>query len=116
MVWLWRCVRGLLAYRRYPRVGLQPPPEEAPLVSILVPARNEEKNISGCLEGLLAQEYPRFEVIAIDDNSSDGTGRLIEEAAREDPRLRPLKASPTPEGWTGKNWALHQGAGEARGE
>jgi chlorobactene glucosyltransferase len=115
-VWSWRCARGLLASRRYPRVSTCAAGEDAPLASILVPARNEEANVGECLEMLLSQKYPRFEVIAIDDNSSDRTGELIAEAARRDQRLVALTASPTPPGWTGKNWALDAAARRARGE
>jgi chlorobactene glucosyltransferase len=115
-VWAWRCLRGLRAERRYPRVPTRPAPPGAPPASVLVAARNEEANIAACLEELLAQDYPSFEVLAIDDGSSDRTGALIEEARRRDGRLRALRASPTPEGWTGKNWALHLAAQEARGE
>ena len=115
-VWTWRSARGLIASRRYPRVSTCEAEAGAPLASILVPARNEEANIAECLERLLAQKYPRFEVIAVDDNSTDRTGELIAEAARRDPRLVALSATPTPPGWTGKNWALEAAAQRARGE
>ena len=115
-VWIVRCVRGGLSYRRTPRIRTRPPPSGAPLVSILVPAKNEERNIRECLGTLLGQDYPSIEVIAIDDGSTDRTGDLIEEAARADGRLVGLKASPTPNGWTGKNWALSLGARRARGD
>ena len=115
-VWAWRCALGRISRHRILQVSSRPAPPEAPLVSVLVPARNEEANIAECLEGLLAQDYPRIEVIAIDDNSSDRTGELIARASKRDPRLRAERAPPTPPGWTGKNRALAWGAERARGE
>jgi chlorobactene glucosyltransferase len=115
-VWSWRCVQGLRSYRRLPRVSTCEPPPDAALASILVPARNEESNIAGCLESLLAQLYPRLEVIAVDDNSTDRTGEIIAEISGRDPRLLFTKAPPTPPGWTGKNHALDRGVRAARGE
>src|SRR5437773_11314741 len=52
-----------------------------PLVSIIVPARNEERNIRRCIESLLGQDYANFEIIAVDDASTDGTGRILAEIA-----------------------------------
>lgn len=115
IVWMWQVVAAGIAYRRNARVPSRPAPEGAPFVSILVPARNEEANIAACIDALLAQEYPRFEVLAIDDNSKDRTGDLIAAAARSDQRVIHLQAPPTPEGWTGKNHALRHGAERARG-
>jgi chlorobactene glucosyltransferase len=92
------------------------PPLKAPKVSILVPARNEEKNIVGCIQSLLAQDYPDFEVLALDDDSSDGTLVLLEELARSQPRLKVLAGSPPPADLLGKNWACTQLAQAARGE
>ncbi len=115
-IWLWRVVSGALAYRRVSRVRKQEPPPDAPMASILVPARNEEKNIAECLEALGGQEYPHYEVIAVDDNSVDRTGELIAAARQNDPKIISLEAPPTPEGWTGKNRALAAGRERARGE
>ncbi|MBI4494875.1 MAG: glycosyltransferase [Chloroflexi bacterium] len=93
-----------------------PLPEPAPRVSILVPARNEAANIVACLRSLLAQDYPRFEVIVLDDQSTDGTGELVAQLAGADRRLRLLQGQPLPAGWTGKNFALAQAAALARGD
>ena len=98
------------------------PPADAPLVSILVPARNEERSIGVCLGSLLAQDYPNCEVLVLDDHSEDGTGaiveRLIAAAARKNPRMHAalIRGQPLPEEWTGKNWACHQLAQAARGQ
>ena len=79
-----------------------------PRVSILAPARNEEKNIGACVASLLAQEYADYEVIVLDDNSSDGTGAILAQLAAADSRLQIMEGTPLPPGWLGKNWACHQ--------
>lgn len=87
-----------------------------PHVSILIPARNEAAVIGQTVQGLLAQTYPHFEVIVLDDNSGDGTAALALAAAQGDPRLRVLRGKPLPSGWLGKNWACHQLAQAAGGD
>lgn len=87
-----------------------------PTVSILVPARNEEKQIGGCIQSLLKQDYPSYEVIALDDQSSDGTLAILEQLARLESRLKVLKGTSPPEGFSGKNWACSQLANQAQGE
>jgi len=101
--------------------GLQPverpAAEDAPLVSILVPARNEALNIEACVGSLLAQDYPRFEIIVLDDHSDDGTGDLIRGLGLgETGDRRVMASSPLPAGWTGKGWACHQLSQAAQGE
>jgi chlorobactene glucosyltransferase len=92
------------------------------LVSVLVPARDEEANIGACLDSLLAQDDPNHEILVLDDRSRDATPDLIRArgfaAAAENPeaRLRHLAGSELPEGWAGKPWACHQLALAARGE
>jgi len=87
-----------------------------PFISVLVPARNEEKNIGDCVKSLLNQDYPSFEVLVIDDNSTDGTWRILSELSIEDKRLRILKGEPLPDGWFGKHWACHQLSLHANGD
>lgn len=87
---------------------------DAPLISVLVPARDEEASISACIGALLAQDYPNLEFVVLDDGSTDGTASALQ--AFDDPRLRVVTGSPLPYGWTGKNWACHQLAREARGD
>lgn len=87
-----------------------------PTVSILVPARNEERGIGPCVSSLLAQDYPFFEVLVLDDCSSDATGAVLEGIARHAPALKVLAGSPPPEGWSGKAWACAQLADQARGD
>jgi len=85
-------------------------------VSVLVPARNEARNIRRCLRSLLAQDYPLLEVVVLDDGSTDRTAEIVAEMAREDPRLRLVRGQPLPQGWMGKNYACHQLARLAQGE
>ena len=87
-----------------------------PKVSILVPARNEEKNIAGCVRSLLAQDYPAFEVLVLDDQSTDATLSILEQIAATQPGLKVLAGGPPPEGWLGKNWACTQLARQAQAD
>lgn len=87
-----------------------------PLVSILVPARDEEHNIRRCVLSLLAQDYPAFEVVALDDDSTDETLAILQELAATDSRLRVVRGRPLPPDWLGKHWACEQLAHLARGE
>ena len=90
-------------------------PVPAPLISILIPARNEEANIGVCLESLRQQDYPNFEILVLDDSSTDGTADIVARIASEDSRVRLLRGQPLPPGWAGKTFACHQLAQEARG-
>ncbi len=93
-----------------------PPVLGAPLISICVPARNEENNIRSCVESALAQDYPNIEVIVLDDRSTDATLTRLREIAARDSRLLPISGSDLPEGWAGKPHALFQASAAARGE
>jgi chlorobactene glucosyltransferase len=90
-------------------------PEPAPLVSILVPARDEEVNIGNCLESLRKQDYPNFEVLVLDDNSVDNTAGIVEQVVAKDNRVGLLRGAPLPEDWAGKPFACYQLAEKARG-
>lgn len=93
------------------------PPPDAPLVSVIIPARNEARSIAHCVRSVLATTYPRVEVIVVDDHSTDGTGDLARAAApADDHRLRVIVPPPLPDDWFGKQWACASGAREARGE
>ena len=89
---------------------------DAPLVSLVIPARNEEHNIRRCATSALSSTYPRLEVIVVDDHSTDDTGAIVAELAARDARLRVVTPAPLPAGWFGKQWACHTGAQAARGE
>jgi len=94
------------------------PPDLPPLpsLSVLIPARNERKRISPCLESLLRSTDSQLEILVLDDHSSDGTSELVQDLARQHPRLRLLQGKDLPPGWTGKAWACQQLANEAQGE
>ncbi len=87
-----------------------------PLVSVLIPARNEEKILERMLYTVAQQTYRNIEIIVLDDQSEDRTRKIAESVAHIEPRLRVLTGKKLPDGWTGKNWACHQLSQEARGE
>ncbi len=88
-----------------------------PLVSVIVPARNEAVNIEACVRSLSRSEYPAFEIIVVDDRSEDGTGALARAVpAGRARRLQVLEGLELPRGWLGKPWACRQGADAAQGD
>jgi len=92
------------------------PPAEWPLVSMIIPARDEGKMIEAALRSVLAIDYPRLEIIAVNDRSRDETGRVMDRLAAGDARLRVIHIEQLPEGWLGKNHALHAAAEAAQGD
>lgn len=90
-------------------------PEPAPLISILIPARDEEANIERCLKSLQKQDYPNFEILVLDDNSSDNTANLVERIATTDGRIQLVRDKPLPQSWAGKPFACYQLAKKAKG-
>jgi chlorobactene glucosyltransferase len=89
---------------------------DAPLVSVLVPARNEERRcLRRCVRSILAQEYANFEVVAVNDRSTDSTGAILHALAAEDERLRVFEGQEMPAGWLGKPFALQQALEASRG-
>jgi chlorobactene glucosyltransferase len=117
-------------------VAPAPPPPDAPLISICIPARNEERNIRRCVENLLAQDYPNFEVIVLEDRSTDSTPEILRQLVLESntsshpqgvllkrgqsqertPTLHIINGSELPADWAGKPHALYQASAAARGE
>lgn len=87
-----------------------------PFVSVCVPARNEERDIEACLTSLLSQNYPHFEVIVVDDNSTDNTPNIIQSLQERHANLVAIQGAALPSDWYGKPFALHQAAQKARGE
>ena len=117
--------RGSVPLSRYPPASPaaehQPAPLAAgsaglPLVSVIVPARNEAHNIAACIRSILSTTYPSMEVFVVDDHSTDGTGDIARRVAADDPRLTVIGAPPLPDGWFGKQWACHSAVQRARGE
>jgi chlorobactene glucosyltransferase len=117
-----RAVGALRGWVRVPPLETEPQPaahapsEAAPLLSIVVPARNEARSIERCVRSLLAQRsLGAYELIVVDDRSDDETGAILERLASEDARLRVVRGAALPDGWVGKPWALTQGVRAARG-
>jgi chlorobactene glucosyltransferase len=111
LVALWRVRRPTTLEQFSPEL-----PADAPFVSVVIPARNERRNVERCLRSVLAARYPTFEVLLVDDHSDDGTGDIARAIAATDPRLRVLESPPLPPGWFGKQWACATGARVARGD
>ena len=87
-----------------------------PRVSIIVPACNEEETIETAMLSLVQQDYGPFEIVVINDRSTDRTGAILEKLAAQYPRIRLLEVTELPPGWLGKNHALHYGARAAGGD
>ena len=98
--------------RRSPTLADEPAaaPPDAPRVAVVIPARDEARNIGDCVRSVLATGYPALEVIVVDDHSHDATGAIARELAAADPRLRVLANPDLPDGWFGKQWACATGA------
>src|SRR6185437_11223320 len=92
------------------------PPSEPPSVTVIVPARNESRNIAACLRSILASSYPRLQVIAVNDHSDDDTAAIARSIATTDPRLTVLDNPDLPADWFGKQWACQTGANATSGE
>jgi chlorobactene glucosyltransferase len=84
-------------------------------VSVILPARNEAANLERCARSILASDYPRFDLVIVDDRSTDGTGAIADALAAHDARVRVVHGAELPEGWYGKPWACWQGYRAASG-
>jgi len=117
-VWLSRAVTVYSAKGRGPVLSRESHfgAADQGLVSVIVPAKDEEANIGAALETLLAQDYPNIEIIVVDDRSTDGTAEVVREVAARDGRVRLVQVKELAAGWFGKPHAMHAGAREARGE
>jgi len=89
---------------------------DGPLVSVLIPMRNEEKNAQKCLTSLRNQLYKNYEILVLNDNSTDNTAIILEQIAIEDSRIKVFNGKPLPEDWYGKPFALHQLSSHAKGD
>lgn len=103
---------NLRVYRKFSRKPLA----RYPKLSVLIPCRNEEKRLEANLRSILSQDHPDFEVIVLDDNSTDSTPQILSRLVSAHPRLRVIRGRPLEPGWQGKNFACHQLSEAASGE
>ena len=89
---------------------------DPPLVSILIPARNEEINIEKCIKSFIKQDYPNLEIIVLDDNSTDNTHAIVKKIAEKNKNIKIFSGKPLPQGWLGKNFACYQLSRYAKGD
>jgi chlorobactene glucosyltransferase len=88
-------------------------PSHTPLVSVILPVRNQASTLEGCLGSLTSLDYQNKEIIVVDGGSTDGTPQIL---AKFQHKIRIINEEPLPKGWVGKNWACHLGYGQAEGE
>jgi chlorobactene glucosyltransferase len=116
----WLIVRAIRQRGLLPRVdrALPPPLDQAPPISVIVPARDEEDNIGRCLDSLIAQDYPagRLRVLVVDDHSQDATAAVVGGIAARHGQVELLRSPPLPPGWVGKSHACWSGARAVLGE
>jgi chlorobactene glucosyltransferase len=105
----WLIARAVRQRGCLPRLerAAPPVPEEAPLIMVIIPARDEEANIGHCLEALLAQDYPpsRLRLLVVDDHSADATAAIVRSLSARHPRIALVSSPPLPPRWTGKSHA-----------
>jgi chlorobactene glucosyltransferase len=115
-LWAGAAALALFERRRAERPDDEPPLRDGPRVSVVVPARDEERGIGAAVRSLRALEYRDLEIVVVDDGSADGTLAAAREAAGGDPRVTVLEGAPLPDGWVGKSWACWQGVQRTTGE
>jgi glycosyltransferase involved in cell wall biosynthesis len=114
IAWLLALIRTVVNLTLIPRLRAGVEPATEPLVSVIIPARDEAHIIERTVRAFLAQTYANIEVIVVDDRSTDATGNIVR--AIHDDRLTVIDGVEPPRGWLGKPWALHQGSRAAGGE
>lgn len=112
--WVLAFFRTIVNLALIPRLRREERPAREPLVSIIIPARDEARVIERTVRAFLAQTYPHFELIVVNDRSADATGAILRSI--EDERLVVIDGEEPSAGWLGKPWALHQGSRRAHGE
>ena len=112
--WVLAFFRTIVNLALIPRLRRDERPAREPLVSIIIPARDEARVIERTVRAFLAQTYPHFELIVVNDRSADATGAILRSI--EDERLVVIDGEEPSAGWLGKPWALHQGSRHAHGE
>lgn len=122
LVWAFRHLAISVVFWRTPQLSLRSPRFEdqpngtTPKISILMPCKDEQDNVIPCATDLLRQSYPNFELIIVDDRSADGTAEEARRVAEIDPRVKVLRLTDRPPGWTGKTYALTRGMEIADGD
>lgn len=114
VAWGFALVTTLVNLRLIPRLGAFAAPAAGARVSVVMPARNEERGIGRAVRAMLAQSWTDLEVIVVDDRSTDATGAILAEI--DDPRLVVVDGEEPPPGWLGKPWAIEQGTRRATGD
>jgi glycosyltransferase involved in cell wall biosynthesis len=114
IAWVLAFLCTLLNLTLIPRLRAGTRPVHEPMVSVIIPARDEARVIERTVRGFLAQTYPNIEVIVVNDRSSDGTGEIVRSIGGA--RLIVIDGDEPPAGWLGKPWALHQGSHRASGQ
>jgi glycosyltransferase involved in cell wall biosynthesis len=112
--WVLAFLRTVVNLALIPRLRRDERPSREPLLSIVIPARDEARVIERTVRAFLAQTYANFELIVVNDRSADATGAILRSI--DDERLVVIDGEEPPAGWLGKPWALHQGSRRAHGE
>ena len=118
LAWIVSSIEISIGVRRIPwlRNAGAAPDERCPSVSILFAGRDEAEKLPDAIETMLALDYPRYEVVAVDDRSDDSTGEILARAAERDGRLKPVRVDSLPAGWLGKPHALEKAYERSTGE
>ena len=118
LVWLWRGAEVAFGMRRVAEITEpQWDLRASSRVTIVVPAKDEGENIEQCLSSLLALDYDNYEIVAVDDRSTDQTGAIMDQLAEQNPdKLKVIHVTQMPSGWLGKTHAMWKGAKAATGD
>lgn len=116
LVWIFFLVDALFGLRKLDALETEESLRKGPLLSVIVAARNEEKQISASIHSQLKQTYTNVEWILVNDRSTDTTGHVMDELKKEDQRIKVIHINDLPEGWLGKNHALYTGSLQAKGK
>ncbi len=116
IVWIVFLIDAIIGVQNLDALEREESLETGPLLSVIVAARNEEKQLRSSILSQLRQSYKKAEWILVNDRSSDATGKIMDELAHQDPRINVIHITDLPEGWLGKNNALYQGALRSSGK
>src|SRR5262249_4749260 len=117
-LWIVQGIRAGFGMSRLPKLcdTLPLTSDEPPRISVIFAARDEAEKLPAAIRTLLTQDYPGFEVVAIDDRSEDRTAAILDECARSNPRLKVIHIAELPSGWLGKPHALVAGVEQSQGD